>query len=168
MFSLGLPFRTINEIATVFSQLFAFYSWDSWPLILICLSQQRPPFFSFKMGLPSATTCAFTLSGVAYLFSAVLRAILPDPFKRQVTVRKYITEQIIFCIGSFAMFLCWELSHHLHRVSSSYIFFSWIFLFLFSIIYLSQVVYRSIRYHFNIDWCLYHIVANFHCNSYCL
>ncbi|XP_059438102.1 uncharacterized protein LOC132170957 [Corylus avellana] len=77
---------------------------------------QRPPFFSFKMGLPSATTCAFALSGVAYLFSAVLGAILPDPFKRQVTVRKYIAEQIIFWIGSFAMFLCWELSHHLHRV----------------------------------------------------
>ncbi|KAG2688868.1 hypothetical protein I3760_09G114100 [Carya illinoinensis] len=77
---------------------------------------QRPPFFSFKMGLPSATTRALKLSGVAYLFSAVLGAILPDEFKSQATVRKFIAEQIIFFIGSFALILCWELSHHLHRV----------------------------------------------------
>ncbi|XP_050287842.1 uncharacterized protein LOC126726606 [Quercus robur] len=77
---------------------------------------QRPPFFSFKMGLPSAITRALKLSGVTYLFSAVLGSILLDQFKGQVTERKFFAEQIIFCIGSFAVFLCWELSHHLHRV----------------------------------------------------
>ncbi|KAL4627674.1 hypothetical protein ACB092_05G182100 [Castanea dentata] len=77
---------------------------------------QRPPFFSFKMGLPLAITRALKLSGVTYLFSAVLGSILLDQFKGQVTVRKFIAEQITFCIGSFAVFLCWELSHHLHRV----------------------------------------------------
>ncbi|KAK9278135.1 hypothetical protein L1049_027694 [Liquidambar formosana] len=77
---------------------------------------QRPLFFSFKMGLPSAIRQALKLSSVAYLFSTLLVVFLPDQFKSHRTVGKFIVEQVIFYIGSFAVFLCWELSHHLHQV----------------------------------------------------
>uniref|UniRef100_A0A5B7BMZ5 Nucleoporin protein Ndc1-Nup n=1 Tax=Davidia involucrata TaxID=16924 RepID=A0A5B7BMZ5_DAVIN len=77
---------------------------------------QRPPFFSFKMGLPSAVGQTLKLSSAAYLFSSVLAVFLPKEFKGQVTMGKFIAEQIIFYIGIFTVFLCWELSHHLHQV----------------------------------------------------
>ncbi|KAH7550657.1 hypothetical protein ACOSQ2_024172 [Xanthoceras sorbifolium] len=77
---------------------------------------QRPPYFSFKMGLPSAITRAFKLSIAAYLSSAVLLVFLADEFKGQLTMGEFITGQIIFYIGTFAVFLCWEISHHLHQV----------------------------------------------------
>lgn len=80
--------------------------------------QQRPPFFSFKMGFPSATTLASKLSAATFLFSAVLMVLLPDQLKRNVTVRKFIANQATLFFGSFAVFLSWELTHHLHRVSS--------------------------------------------------
>lgn len=70
------------------------------------------------MGLPSATTLASKLSAAAFIFSAVLMVLLPDQFKRNVTVRKFVANQAIVFIGSFAVFLSWELTHHLHRVSS--------------------------------------------------
>lgn len=44
--------------------------------------------------------------------------LFPDQFKRNVTVRKFIVNQAIVFVGSFAVFLSWELTHHLHRVSS--------------------------------------------------
>ncbi|TQD85355.1 hypothetical protein C1H46_029097 [Malus baccata] len=78
--------------------------------------RQRPPFFSFKMGLPSAITRSLQLSFVAYLFSAALLVFLPHHIQNQTTTGKFIAEQIRFYIGSFLVFLCWELSHHLHRV----------------------------------------------------
>ncbi|KAI7993261.1 hypothetical protein LOK49_LG11G01742 [Camellia lanceoleosa] len=77
---------------------------------------QRPPFFSFKMGLPSAIRQALKLSSAAYFFSAVLAVFLHYEFKGQVTMVKLIVEQIILCIGVFVVFLCWELNHHLHQV----------------------------------------------------
>ncbi|KAM1032780.1 hypothetical protein ACFX2I_036321 [Malus domestica] len=77
---------------------------------------QRPPFFSFKMGLPSAITRSLQLSFVAYLFSAALLVFLPHHIQNQTTTGKFIAKQIRFYIGSFLVFLCWELSHHLHRV----------------------------------------------------
>ncbi|KAF8398792.1 hypothetical protein HHK36_014650 [Tetracentron sinense] len=77
---------------------------------------QRPPFFSFKMGLPSAIGQALKLSSAAVLFSTVVVVFLPDPFKSHSTMGHFIVEQIIFYIGSTAIFLCWELSHHLHQV----------------------------------------------------
>lgn len=77
---------------------------------------QRRQFFSFKMGLPSAIKQALKLSSLAFLFSAVLVVFLRDQFKGQLTMRKFIAEQVIFYIGSFTVFLCWELSHHLHQV----------------------------------------------------
>ncbi|KAK7331408.1 hypothetical protein VNO77_25632 [Canavalia gladiata] len=77
---------------------------------------QRPPFFSFKMGLPSAARRAFKLSTVAFIFSAVLLEVLPHPFKYSIASRTFFAEQIIFFVATFAIFLSWELSHHLHRV----------------------------------------------------
>lgn len=77
---------------------------------------QRPPFFSFKMGLPTAITRSLKLSIVACLVSAILVPFLPHEFHNKVTIGKLIAEQIIFYVGSFSVFLCWDLSHHLHRV----------------------------------------------------
>ncbi|XP_009601642.1 uncharacterized protein [Nicotiana tomentosiformis] len=77
---------------------------------------QRPPFFSFKMGLPLAVGKALKLSAAGYVFSALLVVFLPYEFKGQLSVGNFITEQIIFYIGSFVVILCWELSHHLHQV----------------------------------------------------
>ncbi|KAF7134542.1 hypothetical protein RHSIM_Rhsim08G0124400 [Rhododendron simsii] len=77
---------------------------------------QRPPFFSFKMGLPSASLQALKLSTAAYFFSAVLSLLLPYKFKGQVTMGKVLVEHIIFYMAVFVIFLCWELNHHLHQV----------------------------------------------------
>ncbi|KAG6781771.1 hypothetical protein POTOM_014684 [Populus tomentosa] len=77
---------------------------------------QRPLFYSFKMGLPLAIKRALKLSIVAYLCSAALLVFLPDQFKSVGTMGQFITAQIILYIGSFSVFLCWELSHHLHQV----------------------------------------------------
>nr|TKR98776.1 hypothetical protein D5086_0000199370 [Populus alba] len=82
--------------------------------LLLC--GQRPLFYSFKMGLPLAIKRALKLSNVAYLCSAALLVFLPDQFKSGGTMGQFITEQIILYIGSFSVFLCWELSHHLHQV----------------------------------------------------
>ncbi|PSR89075.1 Nucleoporin like [Actinidia chinensis var. chinensis] len=77
---------------------------------------QRPPFFSFKMGLSLATLQALKLSTAAYFFSAVMYAFLPYEFKGHVPMGKLIAEEIIFYMGLFVVFLCWELNHHLHQV----------------------------------------------------
>ncbi|OWM82966.1 uncharacterized protein LOC116188498 [Punica granatum] len=76
---------------------------------------QRPLFFSFKMGVPSAIGIAFRLSAVAYVFSAVLLALVRLHFKIQMPGGRLMFERIIFFIGMFVVFLCWELSHHLHQ-----------------------------------------------------
>lgn len=77
---------------------------------------QRPPFFSFKMGLPLAVGKALKLSAAGYVLSAILAFVLPYEFKGQLPVGNFITEQILFYIGSFVVILCWELCHHLHQV----------------------------------------------------
>ncbi|XP_015944062.1 uncharacterized protein LOC107469197 [Arachis duranensis] len=77
---------------------------------------QRPPYFSFKMGVPSAGRRALKLSIVASVFSAILLELLPHPFKYIISLQRYFTEQIVFSIATFAIFFCWELTHHLHRV----------------------------------------------------
>lgn len=79
---------------------------------------QRPPFFSFKMGIPSAARRALKLTTVAFLFSAILLEILPHPFKCSIATGAFFTEQITFFIASFAIFFSWELTHHLHRVGA--------------------------------------------------
>ncbi|CDO98598.1 unnamed protein product [Coffea canephora] len=77
---------------------------------------QRPLFFSFKMGLPSAFGQALKLSTAAYFFSSVVLFFLPDEYGSNFAIGKYIAQQIIFYIGTFLVFLCWELSHHLHQI----------------------------------------------------
>ncbi|KAF9624075.1 hypothetical protein IFM89_007773 [Coptis chinensis] len=68
------------------------------------------------MGIPSAITKAVKLSSVSFLCSAVMVVFLPDQFKSRGTIWKFIMEQLIFYVGSIAVSLCWELSHHLHQV----------------------------------------------------
>ncbi|CAA3017939.1 nuclear pore complex NDC1a [Olea europaea subsp. europaea] len=77
---------------------------------------QRPPFFSFKLGLPLAVGQALKFSAAGYLLSGVLAFFLPNGYTSQDTMGKFMSEQIIFYIGSFVVILCWELSHHLHQV----------------------------------------------------
>jgi len=70
------------------------------------------------MGLPSAARNAFKFSGAAYIFSSLLLAFLPDHRYVQTSMGRFLLEQIIFYMGTLAVFLCWELSHHLHQVSA--------------------------------------------------
>lgn len=77
---------------------------------------QRPPFFSFKMGLPLSVGQALKFSAVGCAISGVLAFFLPTEYRSQGSVGKFIAEQIISYIGSFVVVLCWELSHHLHQV----------------------------------------------------
>ncbi|TKY71938.1 Nucleoporin protein Ndc1-Nup [Spatholobus suberectus] len=73
-------------------------------------------FFSFKMGVPLAARRALKLSAVAFVFSGILLEVLPHPFKYSVATRRFFTEQIISFAATFAIFLSWELTHHLHWV----------------------------------------------------
>ncbi|KAI3922792.1 hypothetical protein MKW98_006923 [Papaver atlanticum] len=77
---------------------------------------QRTSLFSFKMGVPSAIKEAVKLSSVSFLCSVLLVVLLPHYFNNQNNIGRFIAEQIIFYIGSSAVSLCWELSHHLHQV----------------------------------------------------
>ncbi|KAL0341673.1 UNVERIFIED_CONTAM: hypothetical protein Scaly_1829900 [Sesamum calycinum] len=77
---------------------------------------QRPPFFSFKMGLPLSVGQGLKFSAVGCAISGVLAFFLPTEYRSQGSAGKFIAEQIIFYIGSFVVILCWELSHHLHQV----------------------------------------------------
>ncbi|CAM8927203.1 unnamed protein product [Rhodiola kirilowii] len=76
---------------------------------------QRPAYFSFKMGVASAITLALKLSCIAYLLSALWVLVLPDHFKSQMSLGKYISGQFVFYFGSFGVILCWEIAHHLHK-----------------------------------------------------
>ncbi|KAG4945758.1 hypothetical protein JHK87_041765 [Glycine soja] len=78
--------------------------------------QQRPPFFSFKMGVPSSARRALKLSIVASVFSGILLELLPHPFKYSVATGRFFTEQITSLAATFAIFFSWELTHHLHWV----------------------------------------------------
>ncbi|KAJ4973046.1 hypothetical protein NE237_006220 [Protea cynaroides] len=102
----GLVFGLIYGLHYIYRQRWVL----GFPLI------QRPLFFSFKMGLPSAFRQALKLSTVAFLCSSVLVVFLPSQYKSQGTMMQFIVNQSIFYIGSFVVSLCWELSHHLHQV----------------------------------------------------
>ncbi|XP_039003039.1 uncharacterized protein LOC120129656 [Hibiscus syriacus] len=77
---------------------------------------QRPLFFSFKMGIPSAITRALKLSNAAYLFSALLLVFLPHDFSTELEVRNFFARHIVSYGSGFSVYLCWELTHHLHQV----------------------------------------------------
>lgn len=77
---------------------------------------QRPPFFSYKMGLPLSIRQALRFAAVGYALSGVLAFFLPIECRGKSSVGKFIVEQIVFYLGSFVVILCWELSHHLHQV----------------------------------------------------
>lgn len=83
---------------------------------------QRPPFYNFKMGIPLAAKRAFKLSTVAFIFSAILLEIIPHPFKCSIATKKFVAEQIVFFVASFAIFFSWELTHNLHTVGVPYIY----------------------------------------------
>lgn len=83
--------------------------------------EQRPPFFSFKMGVPSAARRALKLSVVASIFSGILLELLPHPFNYSVAATgRFFTEQITSFAATFAIFFSWELTHHLHWVGFPY------------------------------------------------
>lgn len=62
---------------------------------------------------------ALKFSAAAYLLSAVPAVFVANA--KKVTFGRLIAEQIMFYVGIFSVFLCWELSHHLHRVSFSFL-----------------------------------------------
>ncbi|XP_021717643.1 uncharacterized protein LOC110685421 [Chenopodium quinoa] len=76
---------------------------------------QRSPFFSYKMGLLSAVRQALKLSVASYMFSALFVLLLPDQHRSSVA-GQYFSEQFIFYVGNFAVFLSWELILYLHKV----------------------------------------------------
>ncbi|KAL9254478.1 hypothetical protein AKJ16_DCAP03438 [Drosera capensis] len=84
--------------------------------VLVFPIVQRPPFFSFKMGISSAIRQSLSLSIGAYLFSGLLILLLPQRSTSQLGGRSFFTEQLVFLIGSFAVILSWELTQHLHKV----------------------------------------------------
>lgn len=110
------PMGTIGFRAFAVGLCFGLYYLYKKRWVLVFPIIQRRPFFSFKMGIPSAIAQAFKLSSASYLISAALSIFLPYEYRSQVTTGKFIVEQIIFYIGCFVVFLCWELSHHLHQV----------------------------------------------------
>ncbi|GER56718.1 1-aminocyclopropane-1-carboxylate synthase 1 [Striga asiatica] len=77
---------------------------------------QRPPFFSFKMGLPLAIRRALKLSAFGFVISGVMAFFLHMEYGSQGSLSKFVAEQVVFYIGSFVVILCWELAHHLHQV----------------------------------------------------
>lgn len=77
--------------------------------------EQRMLFFGFKMGLPSSLRRASELSANAYVFSTLLVAFVTSQFGFQYSLGKSLLEQIVLFIGVSAVFVCWELSRHLHQ-----------------------------------------------------
>ncbi|CAH9147134.1 unnamed protein product [Cuscuta epithymum] len=68
------------------------------------------------MGIPSAITRALKLTTLGFLMSSFLSFGYLDELRRQLTAMNLITDQILLYIGTFMLFLCWELCHHLHQV----------------------------------------------------
>ncbi|XVF23001.1 hypothetical protein REPUB_Repub13aG0000100 [Reevesia pubescens] len=77
---------------------------------------QRSPFFSFKMVIPSGIRLSLKLSAAAYLFSDLLLVFLPRHFNSELQLGNLFAQHIISFSVSFSMFLCWEVTHHLHQV----------------------------------------------------
>ncbi|CAJ1962124.1 unnamed protein product [Sphenostylis stenocarpa] len=96
---------------TVINKFIIFMRSDLLPLVV-----QRPPFFSFKMGVPSAARQAFKLTVLALVISGILLELLPHPFKYGVATTRFFVEQITSFAATFAIFFSWELTHHLHWV----------------------------------------------------
>jgi len=89
-------------------------------LILTCLfvCMQRHPFFTFWRRIPFAAERAYKLSITAFILSAILLMIIPQshPLEYNIAIPKFVAEQIVFLVATFAIFFCWELNHTLHRV----------------------------------------------------
>ncbi|CAL1386176.1 unnamed protein product [Linum trigynum] len=79
---------------------------------------QRPPFFSFKMGIPAAIGRAFRLSTTGYTLASVLMLMLSfgEASLSALTTTQFLLNRCTLYLGIFCMLLCWELSHLLHQV----------------------------------------------------
>ncbi|KAH9618765.1 hypothetical protein KSS87_001801 [Heliosperma pusillum] len=78
-------------------------------------SSSRPPFFSYKMGLPSAFKQALSISAMSFLFSGTAAWLVPHQHIKE-PAGTFFVEQLIFYIGSFAVVFSSELVLHLHKV----------------------------------------------------
>ncbi|XP_071691238.1 uncharacterized protein [Rutidosis leptorrhynchoides] len=76
---------------------------------------QRPLFFSYKMGVRKAIVKAVRLSSAGFLISLVV-PIFVNEHKDALSIGDIVVEQIMFYFASCAVFLCWELNHHLLQV----------------------------------------------------
>jgi nucleoporin NDC1 len=103
--------------------------------MFVCM--QLHPFFIFKRRIPFAAKHVCKLSIIGFFLSAILSMIIHHPFKYNIanniaTWEEFVAEQILFLVATFAIFLCWELTHTLHRVrvptytmfNSSFVFFT--------------------------------------------
>ncbi|KAE8660816.1 Homeobox-leucine zipper protein ATHB-15, putative isoform 2 [Hibiscus syriacus] len=81
--------------------------------VSLCGSMEK---WGLRMGIHSAIARTLNLSAAAYLFSALLLVFLPHGFGTDLELGNFFSQHIISYAAGFSMFLCWELTHHLHQV----------------------------------------------------
>ncbi|XP_057544900.1 uncharacterized protein LOC130824042 [Amaranthus tricolor] len=113
--SLGGLINDLGFKALATGMIYGVYFVFSRRWVLVFPIVQRPPFFSYKMGLLPAVRQASKLSVASFLFTPLFVFLLPNQHKSPVA-GKFFSGNFIFFIGSFAVFLFWELILHLHKV----------------------------------------------------
>ncbi|KMT03724.1 hypothetical protein BVRB_8g188730 [Beta vulgaris subsp. vulgaris] len=111
----GVLIATLGPRGVVAGLVYGFYCVFRQSWVLIFPIVQRPPFFSYKMGLLLAVRRALKLSVASFMFSASLLILMPNQHQSPVA-GKYFSKHLIYYLGSFAVILSWELILHLHKV----------------------------------------------------
>ena len=83
-----------------------------------CFYLQRPPFFSFKIGLSSALKQAFELSLSSLVLCVLLSIFWPDHIMEGSTFGQLIIQEIRLFICISVISLHWEISRHLLEVGA--------------------------------------------------